>query len=134
LTVLRYNHGTLRKMETLSALPPGATVKRGGSEIAVDPSGRFLYVSIRGEENKIAVFALNQRTGHPSPVQFVSSGGIMPRHFALSPDGSWLAVANQKSDSIVWLRRDPQSGRLTEPAQHGDKVPSPTCVVFVREY
>jgi 6-phosphogluconolactonase len=132
LTVFRYNHGALRKLETLSALPPGATVKRGGSEIAIDPAGRFLYVSIRGEENKIAVFALDQRTGHPSPIQFASSGGIMPRHFALSPDGSWLAVANQNSDSIVWMRRDAQSGKLTQTVQHSDQVHSPTCIVFVR--
>jgi 6-phosphogluconolactonase len=132
LTVFRYNHGTLRKIETLSALPPGATVKRGGSEIAVDPASRFLYVSIRGEENKIAVFALDQRTGHLSPIQFASTGGIMPRHFALSPDGSWLAVANQNSDSIVWMRRHAQSGKLTQTVQHSDHVPSPTCIVFVR--
>ncbi|HZQ44848.1 MAG TPA: lactonase family protein [Acidobacteriaceae bacterium] len=133
LTVFRYKHGRLSKTESFSALPPGATVKRGGSEIAVDPKGRFLYVSIRGEENKIAVFALDQRTGHPSPMQFASSGGIMPRHFALSPDGSWLAVANQKSDSIVWMRRDTQSGRLTETPQYSEQVPSPTCIVFVRD-
>jgi 6-phosphogluconolactonase len=132
LTVFRYNHGALRKIETLSALPPGATVKRGGSELAVDPTGRFLYVSIRGEENKIAVFALSQRTGHASPIQFASSGGIMPRHFALSPDGSWLAVANQNSDSIVWMRRHAQSGKLTQTVQHSNQVHSPTCIVFVR--
>lgn len=131
LTVFRYSHGHLSKIETLSALPPGATMKRGGSEIAVDPRGRFLYVSIRGEENKIAVFALDQRTGHPSPVQFASSDGLMPRHFALSPNGSWLAVANQNSDSIVLMRRDAHSGKLTEPAQHNEQVHSPTCVVFV---
>jgi 6-phosphogluconolactonase len=131
LTVFRYNHGTLRRLETLSALPPDATVKRGGSEIAVDRSGRFLYVSIRGEENKIAVFALDQHTGHPSPIQFVSSAGIMPRHFALSPDGSWLAVANQNSHSIVWMRRDPLSGRLAETALRSEQVNSPTCIVFV---
>ena len=117
LTVFRYEHGALRKLETLSALPPGATVKRGGSEVAVDRSGRFLYVSIRGDENKIAVFQLDQRTGHPTPIQFVSTEGIMPRHFALSPDGAWLAVANQNSHSIVWMRRDAQSGRLTRNAQ-----------------
>ena len=133
LTVFRYTHGKLSKIETLSALPPDATVKRGGSEIAVDPSGRFLYISIRDEENKIAVFMLDQRTGHPSPVEFVSSDGIMPRHFALSPDGSWVAVANQNSDSVVWMRRDVRSGKLTEPLQHTGQVPSPTCIVFVRD-
>jgi len=131
LTVFRYSHGALRKLETLSALLPAATVKRGGSEITVDPSGRYLYVSIRGEENKIAVFAIDRLTGHPSPIQFISSGGIMPRHFALSPDGSWLAVANQNSHSIVWMRRDAQSGKLASNAQQSEQVNSPTCVVFV---
>ncbi len=131
LTVFRYERGALRKLETLSALPPGATVKRGGSEVVVDRSGRFLYVSIRGDENKVAVYQLNQRTGHPMPIQFVSTEGIMPRHFALSPDGAWLAVANQNSHSIVWMRRDAQSGKLTMNAQATEQVNSPTCIVFV---
>jgi 6-phosphogluconolactonase len=131
LTVFRYEHGALRKLETVSALPPGATVKRGGSEVAVDRSGRFLYVSIRGDENKIAVYQLDPRTGHPTPIQFVSTEGIMPRHFALSPDGAWLAVANQNSHSIVWMRRDAQSGRLVGNAQASEQVNSPTCIVFV---
>jgi 6-phosphogluconolactonase len=134
LTVFRYKHGALRKLETLSALPPGATAKRGGSEVAIDRSGRFLYVSIRGEENKIAVFALDRGTGHPSPIQFVSTGGIMPRHFALSPDGAWLAVANQNSHSIVWMRRDARSGKLEEKAQRTQQVNSPACVVFVHAH
>lgn len=131
LTVFRYNHGTLRKLETVSALPSNAAVKRGGSEVVVDRSGRFLYVSIRGDENKIAVYQLDQRTGHPTPIQFVSTQGIMPRHFALSPDGAWLAVANQNSHSIVWMRRDTQSGRLMRNAQASEQVNSPTCIVFV---
>jgi 6-phosphogluconolactonase len=132
LTVFQYEQGALRKLETVSALPRGATVKRGGSEVAVDRSGRFLYVSIRGDENNIGVYRLNQRTGHPTPIQFVSTEGIMPRHFALSPDGVWLAVANQNSHSIVWMRRDAQSGRLRD-AQASQQVNSPTCIVFVKQ-
>ncbi|HEX5285059.1 MAG TPA: lactonase family protein [Bryocella sp.] len=131
LTVFRYRDGGLRKLETLSALPRGATTKRGGSELVVDRSGRFLYVSIRGDENKIVVYHLNQRTGHPTPIQFVSTEGIMPRHFALSPDGVWLVVANQNSHSIVWMRRDSQSGRLAANAQRSEQVNSPTCIVLV---
>jgi 6-phosphogluconolactonase len=131
LTVFGYSLGALVKLETLSALPPGATAKRGGSEVAVDRSGRFLYVSIRGDENKIAVYELDQRTGHPTPIQFVSTEGTMPRHFALSPDGAWLAVVNQNSHSIVWMRRDAQSGRLTTNAKRDEHVNSPTCIVFV---
>lgn len=133
LSVFRYSKGNLYRVETISALSPGATAKRGGAELAFDARGRYLYVSIRGEENKVAVFAVNSRSGRASPIQFVSARGAMPRHIALSADGGWLAVANQNSHSIIWIQRDQQSGRLTDKAVRREDVDSPACVVFAED-
>jgi len=38
----------------------------------------------------------------------------MPRNFAIDPQGRWLLVANQGSDSIAVFRIDPRSGSLTD--------------------
>lgn len=131
LTVFHYTHGTLRKIETLPALPRGTVPAKGGSELEVDRSGHFLYASIRGEQNSIGVFSIDPRSGRLSPIQFSSTEGETPRHFAIDPGGSWLAVANQNSHSIVWLRRNAESGRLQSAHRRSLEVDSPACVVFI---
>ena len=75
------------------------------SEIGISPDGRFLYVANRGPDT-IAVFTLEH--GLPQYVAEVSAGGAGPRHFAFVDD--LLYVANQDSDTVVALRRDPDTG------------------------
>lgn len=131
LTVFYYARGKIYKTHMEYALPQGAPPQKGGSELVLDPSGRFLYASVRGAQNKIAAFSIDPRRGFPRPLQFISSEGIMPRHIALDLSGSWLAVANQKSHSIVWLQRDPASGRLQFTGDRSGQLDSPMCVAFV---
>ena len=131
LTVFHYTRGMLQMVETLPALPSGTAPAKGGSELEVDRSGHFLYASIRGEQNSIGVFSIDPRSGRLSPIQFISTEGETPRHFAIDPGGAWLAVANQNSHSIVWLRRNAESGRLQSAHRRSQEVDSPTCVVFV---
>ena len=130
ITVFRYSRGTLRKIQTLSAMPPGAPPGRGGSEVETDRSGRFLYASVRGDRNIVRVFSIDAQSGRLTPVQSISSEGKMPRHFALDPSQSWLAVANQNSHSIAWLRRDRDSGRLQSGPAPSREVDSPACIAF----
>jgi 6-phosphogluconolactonase len=132
LTVFAYAKGSLRKVQTISALPLGVPPSRGGSEVIPDSSGRFLYVSVRGEQNQIAVFVIDRNTGHLAPLQFISTEGTMPRHLALDLSETWIAAANQNSHSIVWLRRDPATGKLASAHRLSIEVDSPTCIVFVR--
>jgi 6-phosphogluconolactonase len=61
--------------------------------------------------------------------QVISTEGDWPRNFSLDPTGRWLLVANQRSDSIVVLARDPRSGRLTSTGQRIE-LPSPVCLRF----
>ncbi len=131
LTEFRYATGRLDKISTQLALPNGAQLQLGGSEIAFDSSGRFLYVSIRGNQNKIGVYSIDPHSGLPRPLQFISSEGKTPRNFALDLSDRWLAVANQNSHSIVWLKRDVTSGRLQSFHKHDNQVDSPMCIVFI---
>jgi 6-phosphogluconolactonase len=123
--------GRLREVQTVSTLPAGEAVQRGMStaEVAVHPSGQFLYGSNRGHDT-IVVYKVDPATGKLTLVQHQATGGKTPRHFAIDPTGTWLLAENQQSDSVVGFKIDPQSGRLTPTGQTLD-VPSPVCAVFV---
>ena len=92
--------GELREAQTISALPQGFADASDAAEIAVHPSGKFLYASNRGHDS-IAVFKVDPAKGTLSPVEYVRTNGKTPRNFALDPTGSWLLAANQ--DSVLWL-------------------------------
>lgn len=79
--------------------------------IHVHPNGRFVYVSNRasgttvvdgkpvweGGENTIGVWAIDQKTGEPSRIQNVDSGGMHARTFALDATSALLVAANQNA-------------------------------------
>jgi 6-phosphogluconolactonase (cycloisomerase 2 family) len=131
VTVYDYDaeRGSLQSRQTVSGLPAGADGVSTGAEIAVAPSGRFLYASMRGHDS-IAVFAIDQDTGQLTPVQWVATGGRTPRFFTLDPQGNFLYAANQDSDTIVPFRVDPQSGTLS-PVGDVITTGTPVSIVFV---
>lgn len=120
--------GALRPGQVVSTLPPGAAGASTGAELAVAPSGRFLYASNRGHDS-IAVFAIAPETGALAPVGWTATGGRTPRFFTLDPAGHRLYVANQSSDTIVPFRVDPHDGTLT-PTGAAIATGSPACIVF----
>lgn len=87
------------------------------AEIAVTPDGRFVYVSCRGdpEQDVLAVLPRTTPWGMPS---FYPCGGRVPRHFSMSPDASWIVVANQGSETLSLLARDPNSGAVDLISSH----------------
>jgi 6-phosphogluconolactonase len=124
-------HGVLDPREIISTLPPGFTGNNTTAEIAVTPSGRFLYGSNRGHDS-IAIFAIDSATGTLTSVGWEPSGGKQPRFFALDPSGRFLYSANQESDTIVAFRVDETAGTL---AATGQVIHTgcPVCIVFAGE-
>jgi 6-phosphogluconolactonase len=122
--------GALRELQTVSTLPAGQAVAPGYStaEIAVHPSGRFLYGSNRGHDT-IAVFAIDE-SGTLSLVEHESTQGRTPRGFGIEPGGAYLIVGNQRSDSVVTMRIDSKTGALS-PTGTTIQVGSPVSVEFV---
>ena len=98
-------------MQTVSLLPEGFTGTSTAAEIAVHPSGKFLYGSNRGDDS-IAVFGIDAATGNLAFLQRVSAEGKTPRNFAIDPSGKFLFAANQGSGNIVIFNIDPATGRL----------------------
>ncbi len=81
------------------------------SEIKLSPDARFLYVSNRGD-NSLAIFAVAE-DGSLTRTGVVSTGGKFPRHFAITPDGKAVVVANQDSGHLRVLARNVETGELT---------------------
>jgi len=121
--------GNLQEIETVSTLPKDFKGKNYCAEIAVHPSGKFLYASNRGHDS-IAVLAIDAAKGALTPIEHVSTQGKTPRNFAIDPTGSYIFAANQDTNNIVIFRIDPKSGRLT-PTGEMVEVGSPVCVTFV---
>jgi len=99
-----------------------------GAAIKIAPDQRHLYVSGR-TQSQIAAFEIDQDNRQLKALDSVGTGGVCPRDFSVAPDGSFLVVANEKSNNITSLRRDRASG-LLEPTGSSIEVGSPVCIVF----
>jgi 6-phosphogluconolactonase (cycloisomerase 2 family) len=130
-TITAYTHGAsgeLKPIQVITTLPPNFTGHNTTSEIAVHPSGRFVYGSNRGHDS-IAIFRVDELTGSLTPVGWEPTQGKTPRVFALDPAGGALYAANQDSDTVVFFRIDRASGALS-PTGQVIKTGSPSSIVF----
>ena len=131
VTVFAYDsqNGSFSTLQTLSTIPKDFTAHNDTAEIVVHPSGKFLYVSNRGE-NSIAEFTIDAANGTLTLAGDFSTQGKTPRNFALDPTGKFLLAANQESNNIVVFRVDQSTGGLTATGQVA-QVPAPVDIVFV---
>jgi 6-phosphogluconolactonase len=120
--------GILREFQTITTLPDDYKDPNSTAEIAVHPSGRFLYGSNRGH-NSLAIYAIEPDSGKLRLLKHEPTQGRTPRNFAIDPTGAWLLAANQDSDSVVVFRIEPQTG-LLHPTDHSIDVPTPVCILF----
>lgn len=118
--------GALTAPHALPAAPPGFRGENLPAEIAVHPSGRFVYASNRGHDS-IAVFRVDPATGQLTSLGHAPTLGRSPRHFALDPTGGYLLAANQASGNVVSFRIDQRTGG-PQPTGHEIAVPAPACV------
>ena len=121
--------GALRELQTVSTLPAQGAGPNTTAEVAVHPSGQFLYGSNRGH-GSIGVFAIDRARGTLTCIQHQPTGGRTPRHFGLDPTGRWLLAGNQDAHSLVAFAVEPQTGRLT-PTGQALEIGAPVCVLFL---
>jgi 6-phosphogluconolactonase len=129
VVVLRWNAqpGVLETVQEVAMRPPDFQGVTAGDDIVIDREGRFAYAADRFDDI-IVTFAISPDSGTLTLLNRTSCGGKVPRHLTLDPSGRWLLVANQASDNISVLARDPRTGQLTA----GKSVPlsKPQCLVF----
>lgn len=122
--------GHLEPAQTLSAYPADYSGdQRSGAEIAVSRDGRFLYVSLRGDQDSLVVYEIARGTGQLHEIQRVSALGKTPWSIAIDPAGRWLFVTNEASNSVTLFGIDTASGKLTA-TDASLSVPRPVAVTF----
>lgn len=101
-------------------------VSQGNNSAAIRMSkdGRFIYASVRNNEESIVVFEIKDHL--VTKIQTISSHGKHPRDINLSKDENFLLVANKDSDNVVFFKRD-GSGLLVYDKEV--KVSEPVCIL-----
>jgi len=126
--ILLDRHKDIEPVQRISTIPPDYNGRNDAAEIALHPSGKWLFASNRGHDS-IALFSVDPATGKLERVGDYSTGGKEPRHFAIDPTGRFLLAENQNSNSIVVFRINPATGALSQVSTTED-VPSPVCLAF----
>lgn len=116
----------VQTVPTLEASSPNAS-KSSTAEIAVHPSGKWLYVSNRGDDT-IAAYAIGI-DGRLTWRGNASATVKTPRGFAIDPSGRWLLAAGQSDNRIAVLAIDPATGALS-PTGQAVQVGKPVCIAF----
>ncbi|GAB6052846.1 lactonase family protein [Magnetospira thiophila] len=98
------------------------------SEIKLSPDARFLYVSNRGD-NSLAIFRVLE-DGRLERTGLIPTGGKFPRHFAITPCGGAVVVANQDSGHVRVFSRDVDSGTL-DMTDEIYEIPAPNYIRFL---
>lgn len=128
VTVLDYEatSGCMKPVQHESLLPAeqASDPANAAAHTAVSPCGGYVYVSNRGHDS-ISQFAVDPTDGRLTFVERVSSGGKVPRHFAIT-DG-FLLAAHQESNSLVSFAVGEKDGRLT-PTGFSLELNRPVCV------
>ena len=130
-TMLRYDgrRGVFEEGPTARTVPESYQQRMTTAETEVHPGGRFVYVSNRGH-NSIAVMKIEEANGALSLVEAFPLGGNGPRSFNIDPTGGYLIALLQRSNFIVPLRIDSETGKLS---RAGDNIalPAPVCAKFL---
>jgi 6-phosphogluconolactonase len=121
--------GSLTAIQTVPTLPKDYSGPTEAAEIAVHPSGKFLYASNRAGVDTITVFSIDAK-GMLKQTQRVSTKGRTPRNFAIDPTGAYLLAANEETGNIVVFKIDPDTGALT-PTGEEVKVSAPVSLAFI---
>jgi 6-phosphogluconolactonase len=141
ITVFAYNSnvGAMQEVQTRDLFPERFEGYRSGAEIAIHPSGKFIYATTRSHGSKgmppspgldlVVWYAIDRHNGKLGEPSRISSGGGIPRSIIFDKNGNHLYVAHQSSGTIVTFRIDPDTG---EPCPTGNVIstPNPVCLAL----
>ncbi len=130
INAYNYDNGKLTQIQSLDMKLPAFGGNIGSAAIKISPDGRFLYASNRGNANEIVQYAINADNGQLSYVSRNTSLGKGPRDFAIDPQGKYLIVANQNSNTIYVYKIDQKTGWLTGVVSNLN-IGNPVCLKIV---
>ena len=125
------------EIQTISMVPDDFADERSAAEIAMHPSGRFLYATNREVSpsasplaSSIVAYAVDEETGELTRLGHTFEGIDVPRGMAIDPTGTWLYVAGQNGHDLRQYVIDAETGALT-PTGEVLQSPSPVSVLFM---
>jgi 6-phosphogluconolactonase len=121
--------GRLQLVQAVETFPANAGEEKSGGEVKVSRDGHFVYVSLRGDQNSIVVYAVNREAGTLKEIQRVSAEGKTPWSFSFDRTRHWLIVANAGSNSVAVFKVNPATGKLTATGE-SVSIPKPSNVTF----
>ena len=134
-TLVTFSYDKVAGLLTTVGSPTQAFVTEagGGGHVIVHPSGKFLFVSSRFDNN-LLTFSINAGTGAATMTSSTSDSLSYPRDFALDPSGAYLIAGTQPNvmamvpnkmldggGKVVVFRIDQNNGSLT-------RVGTPTAI------
>ena len=122
--------GTIgERLQIVSTAPATYSGPQSAAEIALHPTGRFLYASNRGSQT-VAAYRVGPGDGRLAVVG--SAEGIAgPTNFAIEPGGLRLYGNSSDTDRIMPFRIDATTGDLA-PEGAPTRLRSPNVMVFAR--
>lgn len=126
--VYKYDKGKLAFVQAINMMPEGYD-KNGAADLHVSPDGNFLYASVRGDADKVVLYAVNKQNGKLTYMERYDVSKA-PRGFTIDPAGNFLISAGQDGNTIDFFRIDKASGKLTKTDTKID-LAQVTCLKWV---
>ncbi|MDL2302156.1 lactonase family protein [Lachnospiraceae bacterium OttesenSCG-928-D06] len=111
------NTGTFTLQNSLSLLEGEVREENTGAELMFSKSDGFLYASLRGTNEIVAVKTKENGEDEIKEMSIVnrfSCFGQMPRMFSFNEDGRYMFIANQQSGDVTVVKMENQRGRECE--------------------
>jgi 6-phosphogluconolactonase len=105
--------GGLTLVKRIELLPEGYQGPTRGCDTVITRDGSFVYFANR-DNDFLYAFKADAGTGALTPMRRSTCGGKTPRNFTLDPTESWMLVANQDSNWISVIKRNPETGELAD--------------------
>jgi 6-phosphogluconolactonase len=114
--------------DQITSLPPDFKVTNSSADIHIDPSGKYLMMSNRGQD-ALVIFSI-AKDGSLRQLGTINTNGKKPRNFLIDPKNNFVMVAHQDSDDIAIFNWNRKKGKLA--FQGLVKVPSPVSLQFLK--
>ena len=108
IALFDYKNNEFTLVKTIN-LTDDATKNGSAAEVRLSKNEKFLYASVRGNDNFIAVVELENEYKIIQKIPTLKA----PRNFILTNNDKTILVANQLSNSILIFNRDTKTGLLT---------------------
>ena len=121
--------GGLTLTARFAMLPEGYKGDTRACDSVITRDGRFVYFANR-DNDFLYSFHADPVSGALTPMTRTSPGGKIPRNFVLDPSERWMLVANQNSNALTVLARNPATGELANEGK-SFPCPAPMRILFV---